>query len=70
MLVSLCKNVYDDVTDFEFCQFYLTQKSQYAESETIFSNKKNSFFIVSLFFVKLENITLILSYPSKLSPGV
>ena len=24
MLVSLCRNVYDDITGFEFCQFYLT----------------------------------------------
>ena len=53
-----------------FVNFTKTQKSKYVENETFSSNKKNSFFHLFFFLVKLENVTLILTYSNKLSQGV
>ena len=41
MQLSLCSNIYDDVTDFEICGFYKNRKSRYQQKQ-IFFQVKNS----------------------------
>ena len=42
MQLPLCSNDYDDVTDFEICEFHKNTKSRYLENETFFLQIKKS----------------------------
>ena len=62
-----CSNAYDDVTDFEICQFHKSTKIQKSRERNIIftSNKKNHYLRIKGYFIAKNSFVAEVTFNKK-----